>query len=385
LTFGHTDHERPVFHPSGNGIACQVFDTLTCCYQLARVSTGATPVVTVLTSSAYDHTCPEWNLQGTGLVYQRDDGSYEQLFLIGWNGGPEMQLTTDEADHEEPSYLDDTTVVFTYSPNDGYDQIYSVNTRTQVQRPLTQSPYDRENVNPATDRRHVSYQFWGDDGVSQIAMTTARGDSEVILSKGNTDMEEPDWSQDNQTIYCVNWVGLGSEIGRIDVPSQTWTALTDGEAVRDNPDVYCHTPPGVNDVVYEREVLGQPKQGDGGRRRGTGNGIWLVRDRNAGDGVMAQASFPLALERVRPNPASGRVMVRFQIPTEGNVSLKVYNTAGQAVATLLDQPQKPGRYALTWDGRDNHERTLSSGVYFVALEAAGKRLKQKVVLAQGSR
>jgi hypothetical protein len=84
---------------------------------------------------------------------------------------------------------------------------------------------------------------------------------------------------------------------------------------------------------------------------------------------------------VGPSLFRDRLLIRLSGRWQGNVSLKVYNTAGQAVATLLDQLQKPGRYTLTWDGRDNNERTLSSGVYFVALEAAGRRLKQKVVLA----
>ena len=51
------------------------------------------------------------------------------------------------------------------------------------------------------------------------------------------------------------------------------------------------------------------------------------------------------------------------------MDLRVYNTAGQSVATLVAGPRPSGRYTVVWDGRADYGQQLASGVYFVHLSA----------------
>jgi flagellar hook assembly protein FlgD len=68
------------------------------------------------------------------------------------------------------------------------------------------------------------------------------------------------------------------------------------------------------------------------------------------------------------------------VPVLSDVSLRVYNTAGQLVKVLVDGKTKPGAYTSVWNGTDTRGRRLASGVYFYALDSGSKRISRKLVL-----
>ena len=62
-----------------------------------------------------------------------------------------------------------------------------------------------------------------------------------------------------------------------------------------------------------------------------------------------------------------------------DVILRVYNLLGQPVRTLALGSQPPGRHLARWDGRDETGATVSSGIYFVRLEASGMAMTRKLL------
>ena len=88
-----------------------------------------------------------------------------------------------------------------------------------------------------------------------------------------------------------------------------------------------------------------------------------------------------------PNPFNPATTIKYTIPsflisgkTAGtstgiNVQLKIYNTLGQEVATLVDQKQKPGNYAVEFDGH-----RLPTGLYFYTLRAGNYISTKKMLL-----
>jgi uncharacterized lipoprotein YddW (UPF0748 family) len=62
------------------------------------------------------------------------------------------------------------------------------------------------------------------------------------------------------------------------------------------------------------------------------------------------------------------------------VELRVYNSLGREVKTLLDGVRPPGRYSVTWDGTDNSGNALPSGVYLYVLRTERFKESRRMLL-----
>jgi hypothetical protein len=79
------------------------------------------------------------------------------------------------------------------------------------------------------------------------------------------------------------------------------------------------------------------------------------------------------LGRNYPNPFNPATTVPFAVPrAEADplpVALEIFDTLGQRVRVLVDEPLAGGRYQAVWDGRDAAGRPVASGVYLCRLRA----------------
>ena len=71
--------------------------------------------------------------------------------------------------------------------------------------------------------------------------------------------------------------------------------------------------------------------------------------------------------------------MRFAVPRDGPVSLRVFDLGGRAVRTLAAGNHPAGEHSIEWDGRDDDGRLVSSGPYFVRLEFEGRVHSRAVV------
>lgn len=76
-----------------------------------------------------------------------------------------------------------------------------------------------------------------------------------------------------------------------------------------------------------------------------------------------------ALHQNSPNPFKDRTKIKFAIPKRCHVTLRLYDVSGKYVRTLINGELNPGYYTVIWDGRDDLNRRVSRGVYFMVLEA----------------
>jgi len=100
------------------------------------------------------------------------------------------------------------------------------------------------------------------------------------------------------------------------------------------------------------------------------------------DVTAVKESRPLAVEAFQlfqnyPNPFNAETIFTYKLPQSAQVTLKVYNMSGQEIAILINQVQAPGVHHLTWQTKG-----LSSGIYFVRLQANDFSETQKLILQQ---
>ena len=88
-----------------------------------------------------------------------------------------------------------------------------------------------------------------------------------------------------------------------------------------------------------------------------------------------------SLSQNYPNPFNPTTNITFVAPDHGqHVSLRVFNTLGQTVRTLVDANMTAGEHVVTWDGRDQSGRQSASGIYFYQLRAGKLNQTKKMIL-----
>lgn len=70
-----------------------------------------------------------------------------------------------------------------------------------------------------------------------------------------------------------------------------------------------------------------------------------------------------ALSNNRPNPFNPSTTIAYEVPQTAHITLTVYNLLGQEVVRLVDQVRQPGRYTVTWNGRNADHSGVASGIY----------------------
>jgi hypothetical protein len=83
-----------------------------------------------------------------------------------------------------------------------------------------------------------------------------------------------------------------------------------------------------------------------------------------------------------PNPFNPVTSIRYSIPSDGKVILKVYNILGQEVVSLVNGLQKAGRHTVIWNGKDANGRAAGSGLYLYRIQAGNFTLTRKMLLVK---
>ncbi len=73
-----------------------------------------------------------------------------------------------------------------------------------------------------------------------------------------------------------------------------------------------------------------------------------------------------------PNPFNPETKMQYSLAQAGEVRLEVFNLLGEKVATLVNEKQNAGFHSILWQGKDDRNNNVSSGVYFYRLIIKGK-------------
>ena len=121
----------------------------------------------------------------------------------------------------------------------------------------------------------------------------------------------------------------------------------------------------------------------GGSGGGFQNDVWAVE--NLSTTVTGIPSLPangIALHQNYPNPFNPTTVIRYDISSSAHVALRIYDSNGRVVRTLVDESRAEGPNCAVWDGRDSGGATVASGVYFYRMETAVGSLTRKLVFVK---
>ncbi len=81
-----------------------------------------------------------------------------------------------------------------------------------------------------------------------------------------------------------------------------------------------------------------------------------------------------------PNPFNPSTSINFNLPENSRVNLAIYDLKGRKVTELINQEMVQGQHSFKWNGRDKHNRTLASGIYFYTLRTNNSSLTKKMIM-----
>jgi len=124
----------------------------------------------------------------------------------------------------------------------------------------------------------------------------------------------------------------------------------------------------LNDVFFYNSSHGFAV-GDGG----------VILSTNPVSGIenQTQTVNDFSLAQNYPNPFNNSTVIKYSIPQEGLVSLKVYNLLGEEVVRLVNDTKQTGHYEVSFDATG-----LPSGVYFYQLKTGSFVQTNKMLLVK---
>jgi hypothetical protein len=81
-----------------------------------------------------------------------------------------------------------------------------------------------------------------------------------------------------------------------------------------------------------------------------------------------------------PNPFNPSTSIKFYIPNNSDVSIKIYDVLGREVTTLVNQQTTAGYHIVYWNGKDSRGEDVSSGIYLYRLTAGSISQTKKMNL-----
>ncbi len=164
---------------------------------------------------------------------------------------------------------------------------------------------------------------------------------------------------------------------------------SEGDVPSGTADNYLHEASQANDppsgTVYDPENDGIPLESLGVHEHwnnstdkqyscnlGTGGGIELIQvidnttnfvERGNGD---IQDIFTLFANY--PNPFNASTTICYSLQTSADIRLNIYNLKGEKVRTLINQHQSAGTFEISWNGCNDNNARVASGIYIYKME-----------------
>jgi hypothetical protein len=89
---------------------------------------------------------------------------------------------------------------------------------------------------------------------------------------------------------------------------------------------------------------------------------------------------PIKLVKNYPNPFNPKTIITFELSQSGKTSVTIYNLKGQKVKTLVNEELISGNHSFTWNGTDENNYRVASGVYFYKVAVNNSEKISKMIM-----
>ena len=108
------------------------------------------------------------------------------------------------------------------------------------------------------------------------------------------------------------------------------------------------------------------------RNLGTGEGIEIVKVINDNSTAVEQSNGDIpntfTLFANYPNPFNPSTNISYSLSTSANIRLNIYNITGKKIRTLINQHQSAGTFKVNWNGCNDNNVSVASGIYLYRME-----------------
>ncbi len=88
----------------------------------------------------------------------------------------------------------------------------------------------------------------------------------------------------------------------------------------------------------------------------------------AADKVIPESSY---LYQNYPNPFNSNTTISYELRQSSNIILEIFDCQGRHIRKLVSDHQSPGIYTYSWDGKTDHSRIITSGIFFMRMITIG--------------
>lgn len=80
-----------------------------------------------------------------------------------------------------------------------------------------------------------------------------------------------------------------------------------------------------------------------------------------------------------PNPFNPTTTIKYSLPKNSKVALKIFNLLGEEIVTLVDEFQSAGEKSVVWNGRGRQGQVVNSGIYLYSLKVGQETQNRRMV------
>ena len=170
------------------------------------------------------------------------------------------------------------------------------------------------------------------------------------------------------TIDSISIVGGGSAFNIVDMPDNLTIHATE------SLDLVVRFAP-TEAINYQAQIIIQ-EQNDGETYsillKGEGSSV--------SEDDMVDVFGATALLGNFPNPFNPETVVSFVVASDAFVSIEIFNIRGQRVRTLVNGYMNSGEHSVVWNGRDDNDTMMGSGIYFYRMTAGDYQSVRRMIL-----